>query len=966
MLKLENIKKEYPMKDSSVLALKGLSINFRKNEFVSILGPSGCGKTTLLNILGGLDKYTAGDLIIDGRSTKNFNDHDWDIYRNHRIGFIFQAYNLIPHENILENVELSLTISGVSKKKRTKKAMTALDKVGLKGMYKKMPNQLSGGQCQRVAIARALVNEPEILLADEPTGALDSVTSVQIMELIKEISKEKLVIMVTHNPDLAYQYSTRIVKLLDGELIDDSNPYSAEDEENERKEPTLTDLVNIDPKEYSECTCFANKIIKNSVYVKDEEEEDKKKKKASEKTKMSWWTAFKLSTKNLWAKRKRTILTTIAASIGIIGVSAVLAVSSGVTGYIDGMQDEMLSGNPVQVAQTSFDLSSITSQMTTTQQSDVVKDAAKDGYINVDFMTERLINSAKDMGSSMIENDITQEYVDYVDNMPKEYYKDVVKKYGINVNYNIYTDDDIVGYDDNTFFSLNGITSIATSILEEKLATNGYASYASVVKSYSTTFAQSLNNEEYLLSQYDVVEGKVAKEADEIMIVLSSDEEVTDFTLALLGYYSQKEFFNVIDKYNVDENGNSTYDEALYNKSKEVAINALMDKEFYYYPNDTIYTKNESYNENAQTPEMMLNPDVARPFFYNYKKDSSWTNGTKLKVVGIVKPKEGRQYSSLDSGFYYTPAFSEKYINDNINSELSTFINNYVSKANENNTTGTSITGYTTTSITNNGQTMKSGIYYDYKYTADDTEKTATALLGSSSSMNSILSALMGSTGSTGLSTSTATLTPRQVGGSNLPSTINFYPNSFDDKYLVTNYLDQWNKDVTLTINGKTVKYEDRVEIKYTDNLEVVISMINNVINIVTIALIAFTALSLVVSTVMIAIITYVSVIERIKEIGVIRALGGRKKDVSHLFNAETFIIGLSSGVFGIAITYLLQLILNLVIHSLFPAITAIASLPWTTALIVIGISILLTVIAGFIPSRSAAKKDPVVALRSE
>lgn len=932
MLKLVNITKEYPLTDSKVTALKGISICFRKNEFVSILGPSGCGKTTTLNIIGGLDHYTDGDLIINGVSTKEFKDRDWDVYRNHKIGFIFQSYNLIPQENIEENVELALTIGGISKDERKRKAREALDKVGLKDMYQKKPNQLSGGQCQRVAIARALVNEPDILLADEPTGALDSVTSVQIMDLIKEISKEKLVIMVTHNPELAEKYSTRIVNLLDGEIVSDSNPYSEKEEAEE----------------------YLSGIEKTQAEL------------TKEKAKMSWWTAFKLSAKNLWVKGKRTAMTIIAASIGIVGVSAVLAVSGGVTGYIDGMQDEMLSGNPIQVAESSFDLSSITSQMTSSQQNDIVKEAAKEGYVNVDFMTERLINSAKDMGSSMIENDITQDYVDYISQMPEKYYKDIVMGYGIDVTNNIYTNDNISGYDNNTIFSLNGITSIATAILEEKLADNGYSSYASVIKSYSSTFGQSLNDEEYLLSQYDIIDGKIAKEPNEIMIVLSSDEEVTDFTLALLGYYSQDEFFNIIDKYNTDENGNSEYDEDLYNNCKEIALSTLVGKKFYYYPNDTIYTKNNNYNANATTDEIIINQDVARPFYYSYQQDTSWTTATELNVVGVVKPKEGRQYYSLSSGFYYTPAFTEKYINDNINSELSTFVNNYVKNTNENNTTGNEVNGFTSSIIVSGGLTLKSGIYYDYKYTIDNTTSTATALIGSSSSMSSMLAALMGSSGTGGISSLTATLTPRHVGGSKLPSSISFYPNSFDDKYLVTDYLDQWNKDVELTFNGKTVKYADRSEIKYTDNLEVVISMINNVINIVTIALVAFTALSLVVSTVMIAIITYVSVMERIKEIGVIRSLGGRKKDVSHLFNAETLIIGLLSGVFGITVTYLIQLILNLVIHANFPAITAIASLPFTSALIIILLSILLTTIAGFIPARSAAKKDPVVALRTE
>ncbi len=925
MLRLDDIKKDYQMKDSVVHALKGISLNFRKNEFVSILGPSGCGKTTLLNILGGLDHYTSGDLIIEGKSTKDFDDHDWDIYRNHRIGFIFQSYNLIPHENIEENVELALTIGGVGKEERERRAKEALDKVGLKGLYKKMPNQLSGGQCQRVAIARALVNEPEILLADEPTGALDSVTSVQIMELIKEISKDRLVIMVTHNPELAYKYSTRIVKLLDGQLVDDSNTYSVEEELAERKE------------------VFEDEILSEKERAKAD----------NEKAKMSWWTAFKLSSKNLWSKAKRTALTIVAASIGIVGVSAVLSIRSGVTGYIDGMQDEMLSGNPIQVSESTFDLSSIAETMTGSQQASVVKEATKEGYIDINFITKTLIESAKTMGTSMIENNITQEYVDYINAMPKEYYKDVVYKYAIDPTYNIYTTDNINGGESDTY-SLAAITAIASSILEKKLADNGYEAYASTIKSYASTFGQSINNSEYLLEQYDIVNGKVATEEDEINIVLSSNEELTDFTLTLLGYLSQDEFMNIIYKYNTDENGNpdSKYNDELYQQTKQISIEKLVNHEFTYYPNDTVYEENSSYKADATVVEIAMNPDIARPFRYSHYPKTEWKDkGVKLKVAGILKPKEGRQYSTLSSGFYYTPAFTKKYIGDNQNSKLASFIRNQSES--------------TYTSLTASG--MTSGIYYEYKYNVDGTDYKATALVGSTSATDGIVSMISQMMGGSTVSSTSAKLTLRSVGGTNLPKTINFYPTSFEDKYLVTDYLDKWNdKNTSLTISGKQVSGDSRDEIKYTDNLAVVISIINTIINIVSISLIAFTALSLVVSTVMIAIITYVSVMERIKEIGVIRALGGRKKDVSHLFNAETFVIGFLSGVFGVIVTYIIQIILNLIIHANFPTVSSIANLTWYMALIVIVVSFLLTTIAGFIPARGAAKKDPVVALRTE
>lgn len=935
MLRLDHIVKEYTMKDSSVQALKGITLNFRKNEFVSILGPSGCGKTTMLNILGGLDQYTSGDLIIEGKSTKDFNDHDRDIYRNHRIGFVFQSYNLIPHENILENVELALTIGGVSKAEREEKAKKALDKVGLKGMYKKMPNQLSGGQCQRVAIARALVNEPEILLADEPTGALDSVTSVQIMDLIKEISKDWLVIMVTHNPDLAYRYSTRIVKLLDGTLQDDSNPYTVEEEMQERD--------------------GNNEITSEKEHARLE----------NEKAKMSWWTAFKLSSKNLWSKAKRTFLTIVAASIGIVGVSAVLSIRSGVTGYIDDMQDEMLSGNPISVSRSSMDLSSMMGSVSVGEQETIVRNAMKDGKINIDFVTKQLIDSAKTMGSAMIQNEITQEYVDFVKDMPEDYYEDIVFKYGIDVTNNIYTsetrDDPTIEDSSSTqkteTMSLSAIRSLATEILNQKLNESGYGAYASVIERYSGTFAQSINNVDYLLQQYDLLPGgKVATEEDEIMVVLDSNDALTDFLLTLLGYYSQEDFLSVVYHYN-DVNGEDSHKnedtERRFQDIQNLDAKKLMEKKFTYYPNNTIFKRH--------TKETPLDYKF---FDYSYLEDPSWNDGIQLKIAGVLTPKEGRQYTTLSSGFYYTPKFTQKFIEDNNESEFTKFVRDEeVEVSGSKIKSKGSLSSMEVNMVTN----IKMGVYYDFDYKLEGkVYKDKTAFLGSSdSSLSGLMKILLG--GSSTTTSKEKTISSRQVGGEKLPFSIQFFPKSFESKYLVTDYLDQWNadkdKDVTF---GNVTAPKNRADIKYTDNLAVVISMVNNIINIVSISLIAFTALSLVVSTVMIAIITYVSVMERIKEIGIIRALGGRKKDVSHLFNAETFIIGFLSGVFGIAITYILQGILNIIIHANFPMISMIANLPFYIALIVVLISVLLTTIAGFIPARSAAKKDPVVALRSE
>ncbi|MDE7162345.1 MAG: ABC transporter ATP-binding protein, partial [Anaeroplasmataceae bacterium] len=465
MLRLENIIKDYKVADTYVHALKGIDLAFRSNEFVSILGPSGCGKTTMLNIIGGLDKYTSGDLFINGRSTKNFKDRDWDVYRNHRIGFIFQSYNLIPHQTILGNVELALTIAGLSKEERVARAKKAIDRVGLEGQYNKKPNQLSGGQCQRVAIARALVNEPEILLADEPTGALDTQTSVQIMDLIKEISKEKLVIMVTHNPDLAKQYSTRIVRLLDGQLISDSNPYSLEEERAE-----VSNVTEVTQESDSETPTEVMPV------------QNKK-----EKAKMSFWTAFKLSLRNLFTKKARTALICVAGSIGIIGVSSVLAVSSGVQGYITSMQDDMLSGNPVQISETAYDLSAMMTGMSTMDKVNSLK--IEDGKVNVNEVIKRLITQGQAMEKMQISNNITQDYIDYVYSIDAGYAAAISLEYGIDVTNNIYTDFQVDYYkpEDKKNTSLSAIKNIYTSVLRE----TDFSKYASYVTGLTNVFQQA-------------------------------------------------------------------------------------------------------------------------------------------------------------------------------------------------------------------------------------------------------------------------------------------------------------------------------------------------------------------------------------------------------------------------------------------------------------------------------------------
>ncbi len=913
-----------------VEALKGITLAFRKNEFVSILGPSGCGKTTTLNIIGGLDHYSDGDLIIDGKSTKEFKDHDWDVYRNHKIGFVFQSYNLIPHENILENVELALTIAGLGKEERVQMAKEALDRVGLKDMYTKKPNELSGGQCQRVAIARALVNKPDILLADEPTGALDSVTSVQIMDLIKEISREKLVIMVTHNPDLAEKYSTRIINLLDGEVVGDTNPYSFEEEEKERLD------------------------IKAITSEK-------------EKAKMSWWTSFKLSAKNLLSKSKRTALIIVASSIGIVGVSAVLAVSQGVSGYIESMQDDMLSGYPVNVSQSSFDFASVLSSTTTGQQTNAVTHSWKDGKIDVEFVTKTLIDSSNSMSSATLKNDINEDYVQFVKDMPSKYYAALGFDYGINIKNNLFTHSDIhlSNYTDEELktnkYSITGITAVCSTILEN-INNGDYKAYSSMVDSYTDAVNECLPNEDYVLSQYDIVSGKYATKEDEMVLVLNHNNQITEFVLTLLGYYGQDQFSNAIYYYSDQK---EKMDQSLWEKQQSFTVDDLVGKEYVYYPNDSIYKYNDSYTSSTSS----INPLTSQAYEYSFCDKGDLKDGMKMKIVGVLAPKEGTQYGSMSSGLYYTEAFAERYIKDNINSSVSTFLKTYL-EANKD------ATGFTSAVINYSGFQFISGIgfTYDVRFPTnlnnqDEYEEYAgTSLIGSSNSLAGIINMIGGgSSSSSGVGlTKTASLSLNDVGGSNIPSSMKIYPKSFKSKYLVTDYLDKWNADGEITLStGKTLAKADRSEIKYTDNIAVIISLINGVVNIVTIALVCFTSLSLVVSTVMIGIITYVSVMERVKEIGVIRSLGGRKKDVSHLFNAETLIIGAFSGIFGLAVTYLIELILNLTLGVTYN-LGMIANLNWYTAVIILVISILLTIIAGLIPAKAAAKQDPVNALRSE
>ncbi len=898
MLVLKNVVKDYQAGDEVVHALKGVSINFRKNEFVSILGPSGCGKTTMLNIIGGLDHYTKGDLMINGKSTATFKDRDWDVYRNHRIGFIFQSYNLIPHQTILGNVELALTIAGADKETRIKKAKQALDRVGLKGQYNKRPNQLSGGQCQRVAIARALVNDPEILLADEPTGALDSETSVQIMNLIKEISGERLVIMVTHNPELAKEYSTRIVRLLDGEIIEDTRPYSLDDEMKEsREEPAA---------------------------ITAEKVGDKKAAGKKERAKMSFFTAFKLSARNLISKKGRTILVGIAGSIGIIGVAMVLAFSAGIKGYVKSMQDDMLSGNPITITETSYDLNAINSLMSKEQKKEIVK---QPNYAYVNGMVEYLAKTNDAAKAFFVKNEITQDYIDYVKDMPKDYYAAMKFGYGLDLNNNIYTDMKKTASGDSENISISALTSSYVKLLEQ----TRFKDNAKYVTALIPSFEQAPNSVDYIESQYDVT-GKIATEKDEIMLVLDKNDELYDVLLARLGIYPQENFLNLI--YKVDESHKKYYDESK--EIKSFSFDELLDKTFTYYSNNQVYTATN-------------NP--AKPFTYNFlgeNVDKTGGEGLELKVVGILQPKKDISYGCLTSGVYYT----EKLTDYVLETEKESEIVKYVEGLDENDNVGNGL--FTEQSLIL-GMYAGNLITFDYKYTYDKDESGNPVYVDYTGGVSFASSAgLKLSVGSSGKGLDYGEFKRviiRAIGGNSLSNSVTIYPISFDSKDLVTDYLDKWN--------------DDHAKITYTDTLSLIISLINTMINVVSYALVGFTSVSLVVSTVMIGIITYVSVVERIKEIGVIRSLGGRKKDVSHLFNAETFIIGLLSGAIGVGVTYLLSGIINAILESL-TNIPNLAALPFYQALMMIALSVALTLISGLIPAKSAAKKDPVVALRTE
>lgn len=895
MLELNDIKKDYVSGSTTVSALKGINLRFRDCEFVSILGQSGCGKTTMLNIIGGLDKYTSGDLKINGVSTKNYKDRDWDFYRNNSIGFVFQSYNLIPHQTVLSNVELALTLSGVSKAERKKRAIEALEKVGLGEQIHKKPNQMSGGQMQRVAIARALVNNPDILLADEPTGALDTETSIQIMELLKEISKDRLIIMVTHNPELARDYSTRIVRLLDGVITDDSDPYSLEDME-------------------------ADIRAKEAAKVKASEKKNKKSGK-KQKTSMSFFTALSLSFNNLMTKKTRTILTAFAGSIGIIGIAMILSISNGIQLYIDRVQRDTLSSYPITLQAESIDISSMVTSMTGNSDSAEHEDKTKI-YSN-DIMGDMINTMVKEVKSNNL-----SEFKKYIENGGsdiKSYVSDI--QYSYDVPLNIYMKDTSNGVE-----QLNPSTMF-DSIYGEGATSTSYAMSSGMgmgMFSNSSVWNQLLGNQQVLDEQYDVLAGHWPENFNEVVLVADKNNEVDDYTLYSLGLKDPEEVRTLFKKMMVGES---------YETKKDISytFDEILDTEFKLVMPTDMY----KYNDVTGTWD-------------DYSKDDKYmtnvvNNGTDIKVCGIIRPNDDAVSTSLSSGIGYTAKLTEYIIEEVKNSEIA--------KAQLADTSVDVFTGVPFDNDRNTEITMDD--VNAYMATLSPEESAQMQAMTSGMSDDQILQLFSASLKAR---TTDATLDSNKskLGITDLdtPSQIDIYATDFDSKEKVQNIIKDYNK--LQQDDGK----EENV-INYTDYVGIMMSSVSTIINAISYVLIAFVAISLIVSSIMIGIITYISVLERTKEIGVLRSIGASKKDVSRIFNAETLIEGFVSGALGIVVTLLLCIPANALIKHL-TDISNVAQLPVAGGVILIIISMFLTFIAGLIPAKLAAKKDPVVALRSE
>ncbi len=836
MLQLSEITKTYKTGDFVQHALDGVSVSFRNCEFAAVLGPSGSGKTTLLNIVGGLDQYDTGDLQINGKSTKKYKARDWDTYRNHSVGFVFQSYNLIPHQTVLANVELALTLSGVSKAERRKRALDVLEKVGLKEQAHKKPNQMSGGQMQRVAIARALINDPEILLADEPTGALDSETSVMIMDILKEVAKDRLVIMVTHNPELAHEYANRIITIKDGKVVDDTNPY--------KEEEAAIDLHE-----------FRERIQKGEI-----KQTNKGKKK---RTSMSFFTALGLSLNNLMTKKGRTILTAFAGSIGIIGIALILSVSSGVNDYIERVESDTLSSYPLTIRSETVDMSEMMSAMMGDSKNK--KEHDKDAVYSADIM----VNMMQLMTQQVKSNDLEsfKKYIESEEHPFDSYVNDI--KYSYDIQLNIFASDTSKGVQQVFPADLFGSMGYG-----ENSGRGGMMS----MMSYSI-WTQLMENPELLASQYDLLSGKWPVNYDEMVLVVDENNELSDYVLYSLGLMDvaelQQMMMTIMTGGEIEpktEATKYTYEEILNTTYKLVL-------------NSDFYSK-----ENGIWVDKSQNPEALKALV---------DDGVTLKIVGVVRPNEDAVASSIGGAIGYTRALTDYVINAVNASDIAK------------------------------------------EQCADPTMNVLTGAPFTNMDLMDTYDVVAGRIGIVDL---------------DKPTAISIYPSSFDSKDSIIKLIKDYNKKL---------KEEGKEEITYTDMVGLLMSSVTTIVNVISYALMAFVAISLIVSSIMIGIITYISVLERTKEIGILRAIGASKRDISRVFNAETMIVGFVAGAIGIGITLILLIPINAIIYKL-SDIHNIAVLPVGGAIILVLISMFLTFIAGLIPARFASKRNPVEALRSE
>ncbi|MBO7187270.1 MAG: ABC transporter ATP-binding protein/permease [Clostridia bacterium] len=883
MLELRNIVKNYYVGDTTVEALKGVSIKFRESEFVSILGPSGCGKTTLLNIIGGLDKYTSGDLIINEKSTKEYGDRDWDTYRNHSVGFVFQNYNLIPHQTVLENVEIALTLSGIGVQERRERAISALEKVGLKDKLKSKPNQLSGGQMQRVAIARALVNDPDILLADEPTGALDSTTSVQVMELLKEISKDRLIIMVTHNPQLADEYSTRIIKILDGQITDDSAPFDG--------------VIDQKTEEKAE-----SNVRKTTV--------NKGKKK---RTSMSFWTALSLSFKNLMTKKGRTFLTSFAGSIGIIGIALILSLSSGFQRYINKVQEDTLSNYPVSITEQAADVGSMLTELVgdkenLTEYPNTTTVTSKDTFANMlDAASVGIATNDLKSFKSYLTQNIDMSKVSAI-------------QYTYNLDFDVYAKVDEDKYEKRNAFDVMALM-------------NASSPNSSMMMGGADVFSEMIDNHELIKEQYDLIDGNWnnPNSANQALLVIDKYNQISDYDLYNLGIDTGVGF--KIAKWVIKSQMPEATDEQIIDRLRIPMIKQMLNSQgiTYTIPDDPT----------AEQPSIVINFNELIG-----KRFNLLSSADKFTVTAI----NGGETSSTISG----DALNDKLDNSSLNLEIVGIV-----RLKEEASTGC----------------LKSCVVYSKALTNALVARAEEVLLDESSLLykQKVANPDFNYFDPTGegkwsytVSYGTTELEVNDNYESNLeklglinfdnPASINIYPTSFENKDYINDFIANYNK-----INED----DESKKITYTDYLGIMMSSISTIIDAISYILIGFVSVSLVVSSIMIGIITYISVLERIKEIGILRAVGASKKDISRVFNAETLIIGFVSGVIGIGTTLLLTIPVNLIIDAL-AGIGSVAKLPTLGGVILVLISMALTLVAGLVPSRIASKKDPVVALRSE